>query len=61
MEEEVAENDDEDCFMNAAHISDANERANEDEKTIEISSDMIENSLKNMNLPPKLFESSNTD
>ncbi|KAM0523846.1 hypothetical protein ACHAPE_001098 [Trichoderma viride] len=61
MEEEVDENDDEDCFMNAAHISDTNERANEDEKTTEISSDILENGLKNMNLPPKLFESSNTD
>ncbi|KAL7926005.1 hypothetical protein ACQKWADRAFT_309614 [Trichoderma austrokoningii] len=64
IEEEVVENDDEGYFINVAHISDTNKRAEEEkeeEKIFEISSEIIENGLKNMNLPPKLFESSNTD
>ncbi|PNP39609.1 hypothetical protein TGAMA5MH_08425 [Trichoderma gamsii] len=60
MEEEVAENDDVDYFLNVAHISNTNERAKEEEKKINISSDILENGLKNMNLRLKFFESSNT-
>ncbi|KAL6904929.1 hypothetical protein GGI43DRAFT_432213 [Trichoderma evansii] len=64
MEEDVAEDDYEDCSMNKVHISDTNEMVKEEkeeQKTFEFFSEILENGLKDMNLPPNLFESSCTD